>query len=184
MTLSRTIRLFPALCALVLLSSCSGQEQARAIRKLSELSELGTVEYTVKKIISADDDVWYKYGDRKILYSSVAYLKAGIDMSGFSEDDVVIDKLNNSISVTFPKARLLSFNMPLDRIRLEYSRITGLRSDFSTQERLALKQQGELAIREDVPNMGILEDAETNAREYFTAMFSRFGFSKIEVNFK
>lgn len=49
------------------------------IHNLENMAELGTVEYTVKKIIKADDCVWYKFGDRKILFSSVAYLNAALE---------------------------------------------------------------------------------------------------------
>lgn len=79
----RMIAYCPFLSVLALLVSCSDRTDellARKISELSDMSELGTVEYTVKKIISADDAVWYKYGDRKILYSCVVYLKAGIDL--------------------------------------------------------------------------------------------------------
>lgn len=151
---------------------------------MTEMSELGTVEYTIKKIIKADDAIWYKYGDRKILYQSTAYLKAGIDMSGFKSEDVKLDKENGTISVTFPQAKVLSFNMPLDEIKLEYCRVSGFRQNFTPEERLDLKQQAEAAIREDIPNMGILNDAEKNAKEFFSAMFSQFGYDTINVEFK
>lgn len=180
-------KLIPFLSVLALLVSCSDRTDellARKISELSDMSELGTVEYTVKKIISADDAVWYKYGDRKILYSCVVYLKAGIDMSAFTPEDVVVDKASESITVTLPKPVLLSFNMPNDRIDLLYEHVSGLRFEFTQEERLYLKQQAETAIRKDVPNMGILKDAEKNAAGMFAAMFSGLGYENIDVNFK
>ena len=64
------------------LHSCKPEEDSinKKIMGIESMAELGTVEYTVTKIIKANDAAWYRYGDRKILFSSVAYLKAGIDM--------------------------------------------------------------------------------------------------------
>ena len=180
--------LLMSLMTLLLLSSCGPSKEEiikQKIQSLTEMAELGTVEYTVKKIIKCNNNEdWYKYGERKILYSSIAYLKAGIDMSGFTAEKIVVDNVNNTITATLPKAKLLSMNMPLELIKEEYCRVTGFRDDFSTEERLSLKQQGETAIREDVPNLGILEDAEKNAKMFFEAMFSRFGYDNVIVNFE
>ena len=103
-----------SLMALFLLSSCGPSKEEivqQKIQSLTEMAELGTVEYTVKKIIKCNnDEYWYKYGERKILFSSIAYLKAGIDMSGFTADNIVVDNETNSITATLPKAKLLSMN--------------------------------------------------------------------------
>ena len=154
------------------------------IHNLENMAELGTVEYTVKKIIKADDCVWYKFGDRKILFSSVAYLKAGIDLKDFSEDDVHFDLRSRTVSVTFPKAKLLSFNMPEEEIIQEYCNVSGFRQSFTIQEREALKRQAEESILADVPKMGILQEAERNASEFFNALFAGLGFRQITVNFR
>lgn len=170
-----------------ILSSCARDVEKETMEKvecLAEMTELGTVEYTVKKIISVDDAVWYKYGDRKLLFSSVAYLKAGIDMSGFKPENVKVDTKNSTIAATLPKAKLLSFNMPLEEIKQEYSRVSKLRFDFTPEERLDLKQQGEKAIREEISSLGILNEAEKNAEDFFTAVFTQLGYRTITVKFE
>jgi hypothetical protein len=60
----------------------------KKLSEMSELSELGTVEYTISKIIKANDNSFYTIGDRKILFSCKATMKAGIDLSNFSSDNV------------------------------------------------------------------------------------------------
>lgn len=170
----------------LVLVSCNSREKLmnEKIRSLADMAELGTVEYTVKKIIKADDCVWYKFGDRKILFSSVAYLKAGIDLKDFSMDDVHFDLRNHTVTVTLPKAKLLAFNMPEEEINQEYCNVSGFRQSFSIQEREALKKQAEESILADVPKMGILQDAERNASDFFNAMFAGLGFRQITVNFR
>lgn len=172
------------------LSGCSGQSPLedttqREIEAISAMRQLSLVEYRVRKIVKADDEgPWYKIGDRKILLSCTAYLKAGIDLSGFSADDVDINRLNGSVTVTVPHATLLSLDIPPSEIRVEFDHVTLLRSDFSAEERNALLRQGENQIRASVPTLGILEKAEENARRFFESVFSKMGFTSVEVVFK
>lgn len=171
--------------ALVLSCGRSSDEMiAKKIQSFSEMSELGTVEYTVKKIIKADDASWYKYGDRKILISCTAFLKAGIDMKGFSADRITVSKATRSITAVLPKARLLSFNMPPEMIIQEFSRVSGLRFNFTPEEKQDLMAQAEGDILKDVPTLGILEDAENNAAEFFRTWFSQIGYDNITVKFE
>ena len=56
----------------LLLSSCGGRNHAEElesqIKSMGGASaELGSVEYTISKIIAVDHDVFYKIGERKVL---------------------------------------------------------------------------------------------------------------------
>ena len=81
------------IAALLLLSSCGNSLEQTAKEKLgtlTEMAELGTVEYTITKIIKASDKAFYTIGDRKILFSCSATMKAGVDLDGFSTENVSI----------------------------------------------------------------------------------------------
>lgn len=157
----------------------------REIEAISQMRELSLVEYRVRKIVKANDEgEWYKIGDRKILLSCTAYLKAGIDLSGFSAENVDINRLNGSVTVTIPHAKLLSLDMPASEIREEYDHVTMLRQSFTAEERNALLRQGEKQIRSSVPSLGILEKAEENARRFFESVFTKMGFTSVEVVFE
>lgn len=157
----------------------------REIEAISQMRELSLVEYRVRKIVKANDEgEWYKIGDRKILLSCTAYLKAGIDLSGFSAENVDINRLDGSVTVTIPHAKLLSLDMPASEIREEYDHVTMLRHSFTAEERNALLRQGEKQIRSSVPSLGILEKAEENARRFFESVFTKMGFTSVEVVFE
>ena len=157
----------------------------REIEAISQMRELSLVEYRVRKIVKANDEgEWYKIGDRKILLSCTAYLKAGIDLSGFSAENVDINRLDGSVTVTVPHAKLQSLDMPASEIREEYDHVTMLRHSFSAEERNALLRQGEKQIRSSVPSLGILEKAEENARRFFESVFTKMGFTSVEVVFE
>lgn len=170
-----------------ILFSCEESLESRIDKKLStmsEMSELGTVEYTISKIVKANDNSFYTIGDRKILFSCQATMKAGIDLANFSADSIKVDEAKKSVVVNLPKPIVLSFNMPADKIHLEYQKVGTLRSDFTAEDRNALLKQAEEAIMADAPNLGILKDAEHNAKLFFEALFSQIGFESIEVNYK
>lgn len=157
----------------------------REIQAISEMRQLSLVEYRVRKIVKADDEgAWYKLGDRKILLSCTAYLKAGIDLTDFGPDDVDVNRLDGSVTVRIPHATLLSLDMPPSGIREEYDHVTLLRSEFSAEERNALLRQGEKQIRESVPSLGILEKADENARRFFESVFAKMGFTEVTIEFR
>ncbi len=171
-------------CMALLLVSCGDDLQKRTVSKMQEmtaLSELGTVEYTVTKVIKGSDVAWYTVGDRKILFTCQARLKAGIDMSGFNPQNVVISE--KSIEVTLPQPKLLAMNMPADEAKLVYEKIGAFRKNISATERNGLLQLGEKDILEDVPNLGILDDARKNAEMFFKALLKRLGYEQVTVKF-
>lgn len=152
---------------------------------MSEVAELGSVEYTVNKVVKASDDPsWYKIGDRKILFNCTAYLKAGIDLSKLDASKIQINEEKKSVVITLPKAELLAFNMPPEKSVLAYENVATFRSKFSAADKNHLLQLGEKSIRDDVPNLGILSDAEKNASSFFKSLLSQLGFEIITVKFE
>lgn len=179
--------LFISGLALLGMFSCKPKEDDslnKRIMGIESTGELGTVEYTITKIIKANDQKWYKNGDRKILFTSEAYVKAGVDLQEFSMNNVTINKEEKTVSVVLPKAKVLSFNMPPEKIDIVFSNISGSRKDFSIEEMNDLKIQAENAIREDIPNMGILQDAENNAKGFFRVLLTQLGFETITIKFE
>lgn len=171
------------------MTGCSGSTPEdtteQEIKAISAMRELGLVEYRVRKIVKASDEgAWYKIGDRKILLSCTAYLKAGIDLSGFGMDSVDMDRENGTVTVRIPHAKLLSLDIPPSEIREEYDHVSLLRAGFSAQERNDLLQQGEKQIRQSVPSLGILEEADENARRFFASVFTKMGFDTVVVQFE
>ena len=158
------------------------------IQHVRESAEIGTAEYTIRKVVSFRGEGkgidYLKVGDRMIIFTCRAYLKAGIDLSALSMDDVKINEKNKSITVDLPPVKLLSLNMPADEIVLNFEKVSLLRSNFSVEDRNNFLQQGEAAIKEAVGTIGILDDAKKNTTDFFQAMFKQLGFETIIINFK
>ena len=178
------------LLLLLLLASCSRgpslQEQlTERLSTLSRTAELGTVEYTVRKAVRArDEGEWFKIGNRRILFSCTAHIKAGINLDRIPLDKMVVDESTRSISLVLPHATVQSINIPPEEVRLEYEDITGFRQKFDDRERQALLKQGERDIVRDLPKLGILAEAETNAEEFFRGMLAQMGFENIQIRFE
>lgn len=185
----KLLRLIPSfLTAALLLVSCGRKDHAAELESQiknmgASSAELGSVEYTISKIIAVDHDVFYKIGERKVLFSSLSTMKAGVDLSLFCADSVKVDERNGVIDIRLPKAKVLAFNMPAENIKMEYSKAGGLRSEFSVEERNEILKQGEEAILNDAEEIGILKDAEDNVRHIFESLLAGADFKEINITF-
>lgn len=166
--------------------ACSSEQKRieDTFGKIEDVAQIGTVEYTITKLVVADDEAFYKIGVRKIIFSCKAIVKAGIDMADFTLEDVKYDRANKTITVTLPSPSILSFNMPMEEIKCEFSKVSGIRSDFNAEERNNLLIQGEQNIRADLENLGIIKDAKENATQFFQTLLNSTGYKSVVVNFK
>ena len=167
----------------LLLFSCTSRERReQQVFALREMNDLATVEYSVTKIIKASDDqTWYKIGDRKILMSCRATLRAGIDFSQLNKQSITIH--GDEVSITLPRAKLMSVNIRPEDIKVEYQDVGLLRSEFTSAERDQLGAQGEAQIRSSAGELGILATAESNAALFTGNFLRQLGYKKVEVHF-
>lgn len=170
-------------CMLLLLCSCRPEKDpADAVLQLREMSQLATVEYSITKIIKASDDqTWYKLGERRILMSCRATVKAGIDLSQLQPSDISIS--DGQISLRLPHAKILSLNIRPEDIRTEFQEVGIFRSDFTAAERNALMAQGEAQIRKSIEATGILLTAESNAGLFIGNLLRQMGYEKVNIGY-
>ena len=173
------------LILLLFLLACGKKDKSEKkpdILALREMSDLATVEYTVTKVVKASDNkTWFKLGDRKILMSCEAHIKAGIDMSGISKNSFKIT--DRSIEVTLPQPKIISLSMPAEGIKTEYEEVGVFRDKFKTQDRDALVAQAEQQIRNSVDSLGILNQAKINTSTFVSNFLKRLGYENISINY-
>lgn len=160
-----------------------GQDEDKpSIFTLREMSDLATVEYTVTKVIKASDNkTWFKLGDRKILMSCEAHIKAGIDMSAINKNSFKIEGKN--IEITLPQPKVISVSMPPEAIKTEYEEVGVFRDKFKTQDRDALAAQAEQQIKKSIDSLGILNQAKVNTSMFVTNFLKRLGYENININY-
>ena len=101
-------------------------------------------------------------------------------LDSFSADKIKIE--GNDVSITLPHAELLSFNMPAEETRTVFEDYGFFRSSFSAEEQNRILQLGEQDIRDDVPNLGILQDAEKMLWKFSKQYLVRWGLKKSMSN--
>ena len=90
-----------------------------------------------------------------------------------------------SVSLTLPKPDIVAINIKPTDIKLEYSKVSVLRSEYSQKEYDEILTAGEASIRADEAlRNSILADAETNAREFFEILLRGCGFTDITITFE
>lgn len=154
----------------------------QTILALKRTGQFVTAEFTLGKIVKASDDkTWYKIGDRKILISLEAHLKAGINLLSINEKDFTDD--GSVLTITLPPAQIFSLSIPPEKIKMEHQEIGLLRSDFSAAEREDLLVQAEVQIRNLADSLRILELAEDNAELYLEKLLQQSGYEKVHITF-
>ncbi|MBL1279723.1 MAG: DUF4230 domain-containing protein [Fluviicola sp.] len=183
-------QLFFYIALTFLFFACSEEEKIPSanVYEIRNIGELATTEYTVGKIVKLDDSgenyEWlskdfYKIGDRKILISTKAKIKAGVDLTQIKDGDIEIS--GNKIVITLPPAKIISFSMDPAHIHTEMEDVSGTRDEFTQQEKNEFLKQGEKAIREDLAETGILKDANDNAVAFLEDFYENLGFEEVIV---
>lgn len=149
---------------------------------LREIDELATTEYTITKVVKASDNkTWFKPGERKILITCEAVVKAGIDMKGITEKD--IERSGKTITIHLPPPRILSVNIPPEKIKVEFEKVTMLRDPFTSRERNDLMVQAETQIKNSATELGIIEQAKVNTQLLLSRLLMQTGFEKVVLTF-
>ena len=138
----------------LLFSLTACKQEERDVKYKIRKAELGTVEYTVRQIIRNSDETWKFFGDRKVLFSVKA------------------------------KPEIVALNIKPNDIKLEYSKVSTLRSEYSQKEYDEILRAGEESIRTDESlRNSIIADAEANASEFFEILLRGSGFTDIKIMF-
>ncbi|MCJ8291300.1 MAG: DUF4230 domain-containing protein [Flavobacteriales bacterium] len=168
------------------ISSCGGETKDPPKANVYEVKNIGllsTSEYTIGKIIKlTDDPEWYKLGDRKLIMSCKAKIKAGVDLKKIKEGDITV--VGNTITIVLPPVEITSFTMDPKLTHTEMESVSGLRQGFSQNEKYEYMRQGEAAIRRDMKDTKILKDAEENAAMFLRDFYRRMGYEKVIVKHK
>ena len=172
------------LLILLFATGCNKKQgaQKEILFSLREMSDLATVEYTVTKIIKANDNkTWFKIGERKILMSCEAHIKAGVDMSNITKKDFTISE--KDITLQLPQPKIISLSIPAETIKVEFQDVSLFRDPFKTAERDQLAAQAETQIRNSIDSLGILQQAKINTSLFVNNLLVRLGYQNISINY-
>ena len=157
-------------------------------RTLSPMSKLATVEATVKTLIVAIDDDrkqgavlgWF-IRDRYYIESMTATVKASVDMEDFSEENIMTNAIQNTISITLPYPKVEKANILQEKSMVIWKR----GNDFSFEEIFDYRKQKQEELDNDMKiQQTIIDQAKQNTEEFFVAWLKTMGFNDATINFK
>ena len=155
------------------------------VQQIKECSRLYTAEYKVHKITTHSDtskisatvlgqklNLNLPGGRRKVAIPIDAVLKAYIDFSNFSEDNVRSE--GGKIYIDLPNPHVVITSSKIDHEGIK-KYVSIIRSDFSDEELALYEKQGRQDIINDIPNLGILNTARRSAASQLLPLISMLG---------
>lgn len=194
-----------SIALVLMLSACTKQTRAdyNYVDELRSVNKLVLAQMTVSKMATIDDlplddargikqtaaamlDI-IKIGNRKAAYSYDTYLRAYVDMSQLSPDDVRVDHDARTVSITLPPIET-EFEGRDITVKEDHYRVTGLRSNIDQYERAEMKEMMNTSLKNEVESnpefrRRLIREAQAKARAYFEALADNEGYTVI-VDFK
>jgi len=191
------IKLYCLFAVLLLFFACKGENSQETeaekidttlvlITKARQCARLYTAEYDIHKIITHDDELYLKgsvlqkdinvnlpLGKRKVAIPMDATVKAYVDFSNFSEENV--RRYGNRIEIMLPDPEIVITQTKIrnEDIRMQ---VPLLRSDFSTEELSKYEEEGRKSIVQSLPKLGIVKMAEESSAKVLIPMIEKLGY--------
>lgn len=159
--------------------------------QISRSARLYTTEYQIHKIVTHSDEahlrgnvlslpvsVEVSTGERKIAIPIDVIVKAYIDFSDFSSEDIRINDGQLTLTLPDPKLTVTASRIDNGGVR-QYVDLT--RSTFSDSEVLKLARQGTDSVVSHLDRPELLQTARTGARRTLLPLLRRLGFSPDHV---
>lgn len=198
---------FTLVCMALTFAGCDSlgrnDEASRYLSEVKSVNKLVLAQMTISKMATIDDidlskaegmkqmaagliDA-VKVGNRKAAYSYDTYLRAYVDLSGMTADNIKVDDATKTITLTLPPIQTEFAGRDME-IREDHYRVTGLRSEIDPKERAEIKEQMNSALKKEVEEKSEFRARlETEARAkcvaYFKSLLGKDGYNVI-VNFK
>lgn len=148
------------------------------VREIQQLSELVTVRYSLQKVIGLEEQK-IPFGAESLLLLVRAEVLAGVDLAQLTERDVVIT--GTVVNVRLPSPRVLRVYLDdkhtrvWDRRKTWWTPWVGFNPELDQKARRIALEDVQAAALE----MGILREAETNARRAIERLLRLLGFTEI-----
>lgn len=155
------------------------------VQRLKNIQELSTMVLTTETIVPTSAE--RKIGEiplatTRLLYVARGEIRAGIDLSELQATD--IKRSNNQLEINLPAAKILDSKIDVNRSRVyDYDRgFFNLGPDVAPQLQTLAQKQTLIKIVNTACSEGILNQANTKAKETITQFFANTGYQKVKVN--
>lgn len=160
--------------------STATESKSAFLERMQDLNELSTAEAYSKVIIKREDNKIFgqEIGidlpgtKRELLVVVPGSVRAGIDFSGITEDDIKVDEEAKTAVLTLPKADFLGGpELFMDQVEI-YNNEGLLAGGRDFPEAYELAEEAKQMMLEETRGQGVLELAEKNAARSVEEMFN------------
>jgi len=148
------------------------------INEIRPLARLETIQYSVEKVITAEEGqelIAELFGDRLLLVAHGTVI-AGVDLSKLAAEN--LEFREGILEIDLPEAEIFSASLDNDKTYV-YDRDTGLfRKSDRDLETLA-RQAAEAEILKAAVDDGILDQAAINAQVFMERLLNDLGYSQV-----
>lgn len=161
------------------------------VTQIQKCSRLNTAEVIVHKIITHDDQMKLSgkflgkeisinlpAGKRKVAIPMYATIKASIDLSKVTSDDII--RHGDKIEIVLPRPVTTITETHIDHDGMkQFVAIT--RSNFSDEELQSYERQGREAIEKSIPDLGIEAMARESAARQLIPIIQMVGYNESDI---
>ncbi|MCZ2257476.1 DUF4230 domain-containing protein [Sporosarcina sp. G11-34] len=167
------------------------EQKSAFLEQIQDLNELATAEAYTKVIIERQDNTLFGQSiglnvpgtKRQLLVVIPGSVKAGVDLSGLTEKDVIVDDDKKTAKLILSPAKFLGgAEVYFDQVEV-YSYEGIFRESANIEEAYELAAEAKELILEETTGQGVLVMAEKNAEKTLREMFSFAGYD-VTIEFK
>ncbi|NPV86400.1 MAG: DUF4230 domain-containing protein [Anaerolineae bacterium] len=148
------------------------------IHEVRALSRLETIQYSVEKIITAENrqgDLAFLFGDR-LLFVAHGTVIAGVDLGKVRPEDIWLE--GDVLFIRMPQPEVFIATLDNEKSYV-YDRDTGLLTRGDIHLETSARQVAEKEIMKAAIEDGILKQAGENAEMFLTRLFLKLGYQEV-----
>ncbi len=167
------------------------QTEDAVVEKITELNELATAEAYLKVIVERENNALFgeEIGldipgtKQKLLVVMPGTVRAGVDLSKITKEDVQVDEEKKTIQVTAPEPQIQG-KATLDLEKVQVFSTNGLfRDEATVKDGYSLANDAQKLMIKEAETAGLLKHAKTNAEQAIRNLFSALNYNTT-VEFK
>ncbi|GED20597.1 DUF4230 domain-containing protein [Kurthia gibsonii] len=167
------------------------QTEDAVVEKITELNELATAEAYLKVIVERENNALFgeEIGldipgtKQKLLVVMPGTVRAGVDLSKITKEDVQVDEEKKTIQVTAPEPQIQG-KATLDLEKVQVFSTNGLfRDEATVKDGYSLANDAQKLMIKEAETAGLLKHAKTNAEQTIRNLFSALDY-ETTIEFK
>lgn len=165
------------------LTSKKSMSNSSVLTKVKAISELNTVEMYFNEILDYKDSLFFNdfeipFTAKSFIFTVESKVKAGIDLSQLSADDVTIDK--KKITLKLPSPVVTSKEILVYKA---FNEKNGLFNEVTNNDTLQVLNEFTDRLDEKAITSGILDKAKESATTTVTGLLEIMGFDEVTITY-